>query len=79
MVWFWRWRTRLRAGWQRFLRCKFEGTSATLLYIDLNGHAAAVWEQKGSLETWGVASPDGHHIAILGSTVDSNVWMIENF
>ncbi len=52
---------------------------ATLLYIDLEGHASAVWELKGSFETWGVPSPDGHHLAILGETVDSNVWMLENF
>ncbi len=52
---------------------------ATLLYIDLKGHASPMWEQKGSFTTWGVPSPDGRHLAILGFTVDSNVWMIENF
>jgi serine/threonine protein kinase/Tol biopolymer transport system component len=52
---------------------------ATLLYIDLNGHASPLWEQKGSFMTWGVPSPDGRHLAILGYTVDSNVWMLENF
>jgi len=52
---------------------------ATLLYIDLIGHARAVWEQKGSFRIWGVPSPDGRHLAILGRTVDSNVWMLENF
>jgi serine/threonine protein kinase/Tol biopolymer transport system component len=52
---------------------------ATLLYIDLNGHASALWEQKGSFTAWGVPAPDGRHLAILGYTVDSNVWMLENF
>jgi Tol biopolymer transport system component len=52
---------------------------STLLYIDVEGHANAVWEQKGSFATWGVPSPDGRRLAMLGSTVDSNVWMIENF
>jgi serine/threonine protein kinase/Tol biopolymer transport system component len=52
---------------------------ATLLYVDLNGQASVLWEQKGSLGTWGVPSPDGRHVAILGDTVDSNVWMLENF
>jgi Tol biopolymer transport system component len=52
---------------------------ATLLYIDLNGHASPMWEQKGSFETWGVPSPDGRHLAIQGWTVNSNVWMLENF
>ena len=51
----------------------------TLLYIDLKGHASAVWEQKGNYATWGVPSPDGRHLAILGYTVDSNVWMLGNF
>ena len=52
---------------------------ATLLYIDLEGHANALWEQKGSLATWGVPSRDGHHLAMQGWTVDSDVWMLENF
>jgi Tol biopolymer transport system component len=52
---------------------------ATLLYIDLNGRASPVWDQKGSPMTWGVPSPDGGHLAILGYTVDSNAWLLENF
>jgi Tol biopolymer transport system component len=52
---------------------------ATLLHIDLNGHANALWEQKGGLRTWGVASLDGRHLAMLGYTMDSNIWMLENF
>ena len=52
---------------------------ATLLYVDLEGHANAVWEQKGGLMTLGVPSPDGRHLAILGFTLESNAWMIENF
>jgi len=49
----------------------------TLLYVDLQGQATALWEQKES--TFAVPSPDGRHLAILGNTVDSNVWMLENF
>jgi len=52
---------------------------ATLLHVDLKGNVNALWEQKGSWQTWGVPSPDGRHLAILGLTVDSNVWMTENF
>ena len=52
---------------------------ATLLYIDLNGHANALWEQIGGLRTWALPSPDGRHLAILGYTMDSNIWMLENF
>ena len=52
---------------------------ATLLHIDLEGNAQALWTQKGSFQTWGVPSPDGKSLAILGATIESNVWMIENF
>ena len=51
----------------------------TLLYVDLKGHATAVWDQKGNPTTWGVPSPDGRQLAVTSLTVDSNVWMIENF
>ena len=53
--------------------------SATLLYIDLNGHASAVWEQKGKFSDLGAPSPDGRHLGMLGYTVDSNVWILEYF
>jgi len=51
---------------------------STLLYIDLKGRISPVWQQNGSFDTSGAPSPDGRHLAILGFTVDSNVWMIEN-
>ena len=51
----------------------------TLLYIDLNGQATPVWEQGGSFGTWGLPSPDGRHLAMLGWTADSSVWVLENF
>jgi Tol biopolymer transport system component len=61
----------------------YGGTSsargATLLYIDLKGHATPLWDQKGSLQTWGVPSPDGRHLAIMSYTVASDVWLVENF
>ena len=44
---------------------------ATLLYIDLNGRASALWEQNGGLRTWGVPSIDGRHVAMLGYTFTS--------
>ena len=34
---------------------------------------------KITLKRWGAPSPDGRHLAILGGTQDSNVWMLENF
>ena len=51
---------------------------STLLYVDLQGRANALWHQDYP-ETWGAPSPDGHHLAMLGGTQDRNVWMLENF
>jgi Tol biopolymer transport system component len=52
---------------------------ATLLHVDLEGQAHILLEQPGSPRTWGVPSPDGRYLAILGGTLESNAWMIENF
>ncbi len=52
---------------------------ATLLYVDLEGGAHPLWQLKGYWGTWGVPSPDGRYLAVLGGTTDGNVWMIENF
>jgi Tol biopolymer transport system component len=58
--------------------------TSVLLHIDLRGVAHHVWEQKGTLGneqagTLGIASPDGRHLAIMGFTLDGNMWMMENF
>lgn len=66
-------------GGKGFYVSSLSPRGATLLYIDLNGHANALWEQKGGLRTWGVPSLDGRHLAMLGYTMDSNIWMLENF
>lgn len=51
-----------------------------LLYVDLLGNAQALWLQKrAGYSPRGVSSPDGRHLAILGRSVSSNVWMMENF
>ncbi len=57
-------------------------TSGTmLLYVDLEGRANVLWEHRfpGAWETWGVPSPDGRHLALAGTSVSGNVWMLENF
>ena len=57
-----------------------DGTNgATLLHIDLNGGVQAIWQQSHRGPTGGSPSPDGLHIAIGGSTFNTNVWMVENF
>jgi hypothetical protein len=52
---------------------------ATLLRIDMEGRAQVLWRQKGSPMTWGMASPDGRHLAFSGSVQNSNLWMVEGF
>jgi Tol biopolymer transport system component/tRNA A-37 threonylcarbamoyl transferase component Bud32 len=54
-------------------------TSATLLHVDLEGHATPLWQQNGAWKTWAIASPNGRYLAILGMTSSSNVWMIDNY
>jgi eukaryotic-like serine/threonine-protein kinase len=50
-----------------------------LLYVDLEGRSDALVSGKGWSQTWGVPSPDGRYLAVLGQSVDANVWMIEDF
>ena len=54
-------------------------TSATLLHVDLEGHATPLWEQRGAWRTYAIAAPNGRQLAIAGMTSGSNVWMIDNF
>ena len=53
------------------------GAGAALLHFDLTGKSKVVWEQPGTMRMWGVPSPDGKHVAILGATRDSNVWYFD--
>jgi len=55
--------------------------SAVLLYIDLQGNTQVLWEQRGRVRNRLLAfpSPGGHHLAISGEALNSNVWMIQNF
>jgi serine/threonine protein kinase/Tol biopolymer transport system component len=51
-----------------------------LLHVDLEEKVHVLRQQPSSMfGLWAFASPDGKHLAILGTTVDSNAWMIENF
>jgi Tol biopolymer transport system component len=51
----------------------------TLLYVDLKGNAMVLWQPQGGYATWGVPSPDGRYLAILGGVQNSNVWLLEGF
>jgi serine/threonine protein kinase/Tol biopolymer transport system component len=52
---------------------------ATLLHVGLNGDALPIWQQPQSTHAWGIPSPDGRHLAIVGTSSEANVWMIGNF
>jgi Tol biopolymer transport system component len=51
--------------------------SRTILYADLKGSTRVLWQYKGLGRVWGVPSPDGRYLAILGHVMNSNAWMLE--
>jgi len=57
----------------------WRSSRATLLYVDLNGNVRPLWSQPGPMGTWGIPSPDGHHLAMVGASGEANVWIIDNF
>lgn len=63
-----------------FFACSLQRT-LTLLHIDLLGNARVLWAPKASLSlaTRAVPSPDGRHLAMIGFTLSTNMWMMENF
>ena len=52
---------------------------ADMLHIDLKGNVRLLWEHPGGVEIYGLPSPDGRHLAMRSWSVDSNLWMMENF
>ena len=52
---------------------------SALTHVDLQGNARVVWEREGSTGTYGVPSPDGRHLLMWSATINSNLWMLENF
>jgi Tol biopolymer transport system component len=51
----------------------------SLLYVDLAGHAHQLWQVDSIWPSWAIPSRNGKYLAIPAPTVDSNVWMAENF
>ena len=82
---------RVKGGWSKFEDMEWAPDSkglfvahslpggAAILYVDLQGNANVLWQQHGGPFTYGFSSPDGHHLAFLGWTIEGNVWMMENF
>ena len=52
---------------------------ASLLRVDMQGNAHVLWQQHGGNGTYGRVSPDGRHLALMGWSIDANLWMMENF
>jgi hypothetical protein len=55
------------------------GLGSNQLFVDLNGNAHTLWQQKAAFFTWAVPSPDGRYLALFGQEFNRNMWMIENF
>ena len=70
-------------GWsvdsKGFFTSNTTGLGSTLLFVDLNGKPHPLWQQKSGSLTWGVPSPNGRYLAVLGQDFNGNMWMIENF
>lgn len=50
-----------------------------LFHLDMTGKTHVVWENHGGGWAFGMPSPDGRHFAINGETMNSNMWMMEDF
>jgi hypothetical protein len=65
-----------------FVSSPMKGFSV-LLYSDLQGKANVLWQQagehEGGLDIYAIPSPNGRHMAMFGWTLNSNMWMVENF
>lgn len=59
--------------------CGLTQSGSVLLHVDLQGRPAPVWKEKGMTIAYGLPSPDGRRLAIVGTTITSNVWIMEIF
>jgi len=53
--------------------------TTVLSYLELNGRAHVVWENRGGGGMWAKPSPDGRHLAIVDWSSNNNFVMMENF
>lgn len=56
-----------------------EDTDQAVLNVDLNGKITNTLENDSVWFGWVIPSPDGRRVAINGTTVNSNVWLLQNF
>ena len=60
-----------------YVTCGVKGGS-DLFYVDLHGLASKLWHNDGEFAPIAVESPGGRHLAIQGSTLNQNMWLLEN-
>ncbi len=51
----------------------------TLVYVDLKGKGHPLWHPESPRVGWATPTRDGSHLAILGESSNSNLWMLKNF
>lgn len=61
-----------------FLAVSARDNTVNLLYVTLTGKAKLLWRNLPNLGD-PQPSPDGKYLAYRGQTMDTNVWMLENF
>ncbi len=54
-------------------------TGITLLRVGLDGHVQPLWAVRYFVYSWAIPSPDGRYLAIMGTSLNSNAWLLENF
>jgi serine/threonine protein kinase/Tol biopolymer transport system component len=79
-----RWGRLYELGWAlngKSLYVVSEASEGTyLLYVTLSGNAKPLFRYGWSQTAYRILpSPDGKHLALQSFTIDSNVWMLENF
>lgn len=57
-----------------------ESFPGLLLFVDMDGRTDILWKSEAypNDAPWGVPSPNGRHLAMLGWSVDNDIWMLEN-
>jgi hypothetical protein len=50
-------------------------TGVDIAYIDRSGQFQVL--REGAMMTWGIPSPDGHHLAFVDQTLMSNYWLLD--
>jgi serine/threonine protein kinase len=53
--------------------------ASVLMHVDLLGNSHVLWKHEGGLFTFATPSPNGRHLAMLGWSMNSNIWTVEEF